>query len=327
MRYIITGGAGFIGSHLAEKLVKSKCKVIVLDNLTVGTKKNLKNIIKRIEFRKIDICNFNKLKKIFKKGDIVFHLAALADIVPSIVNPDKYFQSNVIGTYNVLKAAKEKKVSRLIYTASSSCYGIAKKIPTPENYPIKPMYPYALTKKLGEDLVIHWSKLYKLNMSSVRLFNVYGPRVRTSGSYGAVFGVFMAQLVNDKPLTLVGDGSQRRDFTYVSDVVDIMIKLSKRKDLSGEIFNIGSGKSISINYIIKLLGAKKVVKIPKRPGEPDITFANIKKISKIMKWKPKVTIENGIKNLIKEKSFWKNAPLWNPIKIKFATKLWFKYLT
>ena len=327
MRYLITGGAGFIGSHLAEQLVKSKYKVIILDNLTVGNKKNLKNIIKKVQFKKIDICNFNKLKSVFKKGDVVFHLAALADIVPSIVNPDKYFQTNVIGTYNVLKAAKEKKISRLIYTASSSCYGIAKKIPTPENSSIKPMYPYALTKKLGEDLVMHWSKLYKLNINSVRLFNVYGPRVRTSGSYGAVFGVFMAQLVNNKPLTLVGTGNQKRDFTYVSDVVDIIIKLSKRKDLSGQIFNIGSGKSISVNKIIKLLGTNNIVKIPKRPGEPDITFANIKKITKIMKWKPKVSIENGIKILMKNRNYWKKAPLWNPKKIKVATKLWFRYLS
>ena len=213
----------------------------------------------------------------------------MADIVPSIVNPDKYFQTNVIGTYNVLKAAKEKKF-RLIYTASSSCYGIAKKIPTPENSLTNPMYPYALTKKLGEDLVMHWSKLYKLNINSVRLFNVYGPRVRTSGSYGAVFGVFMAQLVNNKPLTLVGTGNQK-DFTYVSDVVDIIIKLSKRKDLSGQIFNIGSGKSISVKKIIKLLGTNKIVKIPKRPGEPDITFANINKITKIMKWRPRFQLK------------------------------------
>ena len=327
MRYIITGGAGFIGSHLAEELIRKKKKVIVLDNLSTGNKNNLKNILKQIEFKKIDICNLNQLLKIFKKGDVVFHLAAMADIVPSIVNSDKYFRANVVGTYNILKAAKEKKISRLIYAASSSCYGIAKKIPTPENSPISPMYPYALTKKIGEDLIIHWSKLYKINITSVRLFNVYGPRARTSGSYGAVFGVFMAQLINNKPLTLVGTGNQKRDFTYVSDIVEIIIKLSRRKDLSGQIFNVGSGEATSINKIIKLLGAKKIIKIPKRPGEPDITFADIRKITRTMKWKPKVSIENGI-NILKENiNYWKKAPLWNPKNIKVATRLWFKYLS
>ena len=327
MRYIITGGAGFIGSHLVDKLLKKNKDIIVIDNLSVGRLQNLKKTIDKIKFIKADISNYKTVLKVFKKGDVVFHLAALADIVPSIANPEKYFKANVIGTYNVLKAAHEKKISRMIYTASSSCYGLTKQIPTKETAELNPMYPYALTKKIGEDMVIHWSKLYKLNITSVRLFNVYGPRVRTSGSYGAVFGVFMAQLIKNKPLTIVGTGNQKRDFTFVSDVVDILEILSKKKNLSGQIFNIGSGKTVSVNRIIKLLNPKKTIKIPKRPGEPDITFANINKIYKATKWKPKVSIEKGIANLKKNIFYWNNAPLWDPKKIKNATKLWFKYLS
>lgn len=327
MRYIITGGAGFIGSHLVDKLLKKNKDIIVIDNLSVGRLQNLKKAIDKIQFIKADISNYKTVLKVFKKGDVVFHLAALADIVPSIANPEKYFKANVIGTYNVLKAAREKKISRMIYTASSSCYGLTKQIPTKETTELNPMYPYALTKKIGEDMVIHWSKLYKLNITSVRLFNVYGPRVRTSGSYGAVFGVFMAQLIKNKPLTIVGTGNQKRDFTFVSDVVDILEILSKKKNLSGQIFNIGSGKTVSVNRIIELLNPKKTIKIPKRPGEPDITFANINKIYKATKWKPKVSIEKGIANLKKNIFYWNNAPLWDPKKIKKATKLWFKYLS
>ena len=327
MRYIITGGAGFIGSHLVDKLLKKNKDIIVIDNLSVGRLQNLKKTINKIKFIKADISDYKKVLKVFKKGDVVFHLAALADIVPSIANPEKYFKANVIGTYNILKAAREKKISRMIYTASSSCYGLSKQIPTKETAELNPMYPYALTKKIGEDMVIHWSKLYKLNITSVWLFNVYGSRVRTSGSYGAVFGVFMAQLLKNKPLTIVGTGNQKRDFTFVSDVVDILEILSKKKNLSGQIFNIGSGKTVSVNKIVKLLNPKKTIKIPKRPGEPDITFANINKIYKATKWKPKVSIEKGVENLKKNIFYWNNAPLWDSKKIKKATKLWFKYLS
>tara|TARA_X000000368_G_C23015852_1_gene705660 strand:+ start:595 stop:1578 length:984 start_codon:yes stop_codon:yes gene_type:complete len=325
MKSIITGGAGFIGSHLSEKLILLGHKVVVIDNFIVGKKSNIKNIKGRIKIVKKDIRNYDSIKNLFKNVDYVFHLAALADIVPSIENPDDYYSTNVQGTYNVLKASVKNKVKRFIYSASSSCYGIPKKYPTPENEKISPEYPYALTKRMGEELVVHFSKVYKLNTTSLRFFNVYGPRARTSGTYGAVFGVFLAQKMAKKPFTIVGNGKQRRDFTYVADIIDSIIKTSKRKNLSGKIFNVGSGKTVSINKIAKLLGGRKVF-IPKRPGEPDVTFADIRKIKKEVNWKPRISIEKGVNIILKSINDWKDAPVWTPEKIKKATKKWFFYL-
>ncbi len=323
---LVTGGAGFIGSHLVEKLIQNKHSVIVIDNLKTGRKQNLNNVIenKKFKFVKYDITDKKKLNKYFRKIDIVFHLAALAEIVPSIENPDEYFETNVAGTLNVLEASKKNNVKKIIYAASSSCYGLPKKFPTSEKENIDCRYPYALTKHLGEQMILHWSKVFKLNAISLRLFNVYGPRSRTSGTYGAVFGVFLAQKFAKKPFTVVGDGKQKRDFTYVSDVVDCFIK-SGFSNVSDQIFNVGTGKAKSINSLVKLLKGE-VVYIPKRPGEPDITQANIKKIKSFLGWAPKVSFENGVKKVLAEKAQWKNAPLWNQVKIKNATKLWFKYL-
>ena len=323
-KIIITGGCGFIGSHLAEKLSNLGISVTILDNLSTGRLENINNFKSKIQFYKVDISNKKKISKYFKNVDIVFHCAALADIVPSIENPDLYFKSNVIGTQNIASLCVENKVKKIIYTASSSCYGIAKKTPTNENAKIDPKYPYALTKYLGEEILIHWSKLFNINLISLRLFNVYGPRSRTSGTYGAMFGTFLAQKISGSPLTIVGSGKQSRDFTYVSDVIDAMIKASKSKIKFG-VFNVGSGRTISVNYIVKLIGGK-TVKIPKRPGEPFITYANITKISKILNWKPRIRIEKGIEILIKNIHYWKKAPVWTPIKIKNATKNWFKYI-
>ena len=260
----------------------------------------------------------------FKDVDIIFHLAALADIVPSITNPDKYFQSNVTSTLNILMAMKKYNIKKIIYSASSSCYGIPKKYPTLESSKVDPKYPYALTKWLAEEMIIHWSNIYNFEYISLRLFNVYGPRSRTSGTYGAVFGVFMAQKINKLPFTIVGDGSQTRDFTFVSDVVNAMIAALKT-NYKNKIYNVGSGKSISINKIVKILGGNKIY-IPKRPGEPNCTFADIKKIKKELNWQPKININKGINIMLNNIVYWKNAPKWTPEKIKISTKNWFKFL-
>ena len=322
--YLVTGGCGFIGSHLVEELLK-KNKVIVIDDLSTGHLNNIKRLLNnsKLTYIKSSILN-NKIKKYFKNVDIVYHLAAQSDIVPSIENPDKYFEINVRGTLNVLNFSRENKIKKFVYAASSSCYGIPKKYPTSENATINPRYPYALTKYLGERLVEHWSKLYNFNFISLRLFNVYGPKVRTTGHYGAVFGVFLSQLYNKKPLTIVGNGKQKRDFTYVSDVVNAFIVASKYNK-SG-IYNVGTGKPISINKVIKLLKAKKKIHIPKRPGEPFQTNANIKKIKKDFKWFPKISFKDGLDKMTEDISLWKNAPLWSKSKIKTATKKWFKHV-
>ena len=325
MKIIITGGAGFIGSHLSEFLVNKGHKIVIIDNLSTGRLSNIQEFKNKLKFVKADISKIGKWTENFRNANVVFHLAALADIVPSIQNPKKYFDSNVVGTENICAACRKFSVKKIIYTASSSCYGIPHKYPTSESGSIKPQYPYAMTKNLGEQILMHYAKVYKFQVTSFRLFNVYGTRSRTSGTYGAMFGVFLAQKLKKKPLTVVGDGKQKRDFTYVSDVVEAFYKSIKiRKNF--QIFNLGTGKPVAINEIVKLLDCKSI-NIPKRPGEPDLTSANIKKITKELNWKPKISIKEGIKYLLKDINYWNNAPVWTPKKIKVATKDWFKYLS
>ena len=324
MKIIITGGAGFIGSHLAEFLVNKGYKIVIIDNLSTGRLSNIKSFKKRVKFVKADISKAGKWIDNFKNAQAVYHLAALADIVPSIQNPKKYFDSNVVGTENIASAIIKYKVKKVIYSASSSCYGIPKNYPTLETENIEPQYPYALTKNLGEQILMHYAKIYDFKVASIRLFNVYGTRSRTSGTYGAMFGVFLAQKLKNKPLTVVGDGKQKRDFTYISDVIQAFYKVIKIKK-NFQIFNLGTGNPIAVNDIVKLLGCRSV-NIPKRPGEPDLTSANITKIKKELNWKPKISIKKGIKNLLNEINYWNNAPVWTPKKIKVATKDWFKYL-
>ncbi len=324
MKAIVTGGAGFIGSHLTELLVKKGFKVKVIDNLVTGRVENLSKLKKKITLIKESVSNYKKIERYFKDCDYVYHLAGLADIVPSIENPEKYYNTNVTGTLNVLRASKKFGIKKVIYAASASCYGIVSNFPTNEKNKISTEYPYALTKYLGEELVCHWAKAYKLSTISLRLFNVYGIRSRTTGAYGAMFGVFLAQLLNNKPLTIVGDGKQTRDFTYVTDVANAFYLASKSK-IFHDIFNVGTGKPTSVNFIANKLGGK-TVHIPKRPGEPDKSQASIKKISTSLNWKPKIKIEEGISIMKKNINDWKTAPIWTPNKIKVETKAWFDFL-
>ena len=248
-KVLVTGGCGFIGSHLCEKLIDLNYDVTIIDNLSTGRLENIRNFKHKLKFFKADIKNKKKIEKYFRNIDIVFHCAALADIVPSIQKPKEYYESNVTGTYNVVSSCLKYKVKKIIYTASSSCYGIPKKFPTNENEKIDPKYPYALTKFLGEQILMHWSKVYKISVISLRLFNVYGPRSRTSGTYGAMFGTFLAQKISNFPLTIVGDGKQFRDFTYVKDIVDVMYIASKSK--------IKFELNINILLSYKQLGSKE----------------------------------------------------------------------
>ena len=268
MKIIVTGGAGFIGSHLVDALLDLDYEVAVIDNLSIGRIENISSHLdnSNFNFHKADIVDYEKIQSYFKDVDWVFHLAALADIVPSIENPTEYFKSNATGTFNVLQACRKYSIKKIVYTASSSCYGMPDEYPTNEMAEIRPQYPYALTKNLGEQLVMHWCQLYNLPAVSLRFFNVYGPRARTSGTYGAVFGVFLAQKIANKPFTVVGDGNQTRDFTFVSDIVNAIISAAS-SNISGEIINIGSSATYSINRLVELLEGE-VVYIPKRPGEP-----------------------------------------------------------
>lgn len=324
---VVTGGAGFIGSHLVDRLLAEGRTVRVIDNLSVGRAANLeqhKNNPK-LEFHHADICDEALMDALCKGAERVFHLAARADVVPSIQEPREYFRSNVDGTFSVLQAARAQGVKRLVYVASSSCYGIPDAYPTTETSDIRPQYPYALTKFLGEELVKHWAQVYKLPAVSLRFFNVYGPRARTSGTYGAVFGVFLAQLLAKKPLTIVGDGEQTRDFTFVSDVVDALITAAN-SDKIGEIYNVGSNHPTSVNRLVELLGAKETTHLPKRPGEPDCTWADTSKIKRELNWEPKVRVEEGVKVMLENIQYWADAPVWTTDKIADATADWFKYL-
>ena len=326
MKTLVTGGAGFIGSHLSELLIANGHNVIVVDNLKGGRLSNLKKIKDHpsFSFCEIDIRDKGQLASAFDGVDWVFHLAGLADIVPSIENPQDYYEVNANGTFNVLECARECGVKRFVYAASSSCYGVPDCYPTSETAKISPQYPYALTKYLGEELVMHWAQVYGLPAISLRLFNVYGPRSRTSGTYGAVFGVFLSQKLHSKPYTVVGDGTQTRDFTFVSDVADAFYTAAK-SSLSGEIFNVGSSDHYSVNRLVELLGGD-VVYIPKRPGEPDSTFADVSKIQKCLNWKAKVSFEEGVSHLLKSIDDFKDAPLWEPKSIEEATESWFRHL-
>lgn len=327
MKSLVTGGAGFIGSHLVDRLLEEGCGVIVIDNFSTGRLENLSNQKnnRNLTIVREDISDFDKIAPYFKGVDTVFHIAALADIVPSIVRPLDYYKSNISGTVNVVEASRIAGVKKILYSASSSCYGIPDVYPTPETAEIRPQYPYALTKYLGEQIVLHWGKVYKMPVLSLRLFNVYGPRSRTSGAYGAVFGVFLAQKLNNTPFTIVGDGTQTRDFVFVTDVVNAFIAASQ-SDCSNEALNVGSGGTYSINRLTELLGGDAIY-IPKRPGEPDCTLADITKIKAALNWQPKVTFEQGVKIMLENIDYWKSAPVWTSEKIKEATKDWFKYLS
>jgi len=326
MKALVTGGAGFIGSHLCETLLNEGYQVVAIDDFSTGRKQNAELFLDNSAF---EFYEGNILDKDFLASlghvDYIFHLAGKADIVPSIENPEEYFQTNVTGTLNILEYARKHDVKKLVYAASSSCYGIPDSYPTPENSEVRPEYPYALTKYMGEELVFHWHKVYGLPVVSLRLFNVYGPRSRTSGAYGAVFGVFMAQKLKNTPFTVVGDGKQSRDFTYVTDVARAF-QLAAESSVSGEVMNVGSGDHYSVNYLVELLGGD-VTYVPKRPGEPDCTFANINQISEKLGWSASVTFEEGVGKMLMHIEDWSDAPLWDAESIDVETRAWFKYLS
>lgn len=323
---LVTGGCGFIGSHIVDRLLKEGHEVRVIDNFTTGRPQNLDHQRQnpRLQIHQKDIRSREEIEPIFAGVDYVFHLAALADIVPSIQKPWEYYSSNVLGTYQVAECAKAAKVRKLVYAASSSCYGIPDEFPTKETAEIRPQYPYALTKRLGEETLLHWGQVYGLPVITLRLFNVYGTRSRTSGTYGAVFGVFLAQKLAGKPFTVVGTGEQTRDFTYVTDVADAFFTAAM-SDLVGETFNVGSGGTYSVNRLCELLGGE-IVHIPKRPGEPDCTFADTTKIETALGWKAKVPLEEGVAQILEHIDYWREAPVWTPETIDVATKDWFQYL-
>ena len=326
MRCVVTGGCGFIGSHMVDLLLAEGHEVVAIDNLTTGRRENLDHQKRcaALTIVEADVRDADAIRPAFAGADWVFHFAALADIVPSIEAPTAYLSANVMGTLGVLEAARAAGVRRLVYSASSSCYGIPDVYPTTENAPIRVEYPYALSKYLGEEMALHWAKVYRLPVVSLRYFNAYGPRSRTGGTYGAVFGVFLAQKLNNHPFTVVGDGTQTRDFVFVTDVARANL-LAAQSDCVGEVFNVGTGTPQSVNRLVELLGGD-VVYVPKRPGEPDCTHADISKITRVLGWKASVSFEDGVKVMLENIDDWRAAPLWTVDRIEDATRTWFKYL-
>jgi UDP-glucose 4-epimerase len=326
MKCLVTGGAGFVGSHIAERLLGDGHDVIVLDNFASGRRENLAAMAANsaLALHEVDIADFAASAPHFKDVDWVFHVAALADVVPSIEQPMKYHHSNVSGTVATLEASRKAGVRRLVYMASSSCYGLPDIFPTPETAAINTMYPYALTKYLAEQMVMHWSQTYGLACNSLRAFNIFGPRSRTTGSYGAVFSVFLAQKLAGKPLTVVGDGSQTRDFTYVKDIVNALV-MTVESEVTGEVMNVGTGAPRSVNEITAMLGGD-VVYIPKRPGEPDCTQADISKIQRLLGWRPETPFKEGVDIMLEHIELWRDAPVWTESSIEQATEVWFRYL-
>jgi UDP-glucose 4-epimerase len=322
----VTGGAGFIGSHLVELLVECGHEVIVFDSLESGKIENLGNNLQEIQFHKLSLQNWkiDDLADLLEGVGVVVHLAALADIVPSIENPSKYFENNVTSTISLLEAAKKAGVKRVVYAASSSCYGETPQTPTMEDHVIDCCYPYALTKFLGEELLLHWAKVYNIEVCSLRLFNVYGPRARTAGTYGAVLGVFLAQKYNKLPLTIVGDGTQKRDFIYVTDVARAFLCALEVGSAQG-VFNVALGNPRSILELSSLI-SDNIVHIPKRPGEPEITWGNPDKFQQNFDWEPTITLEEGVTMCLKDLAWIQQAPVWTPKSIEVATSAWFKYL-
>lgn len=300
-KVLVTGGAGFIGSHITDRLIKDGHNVVVLDNLSTGKKEQVN---KKAKFVKVDIKNLEEIKPHFKGVDYVFHLAARARIQPSIIDPAPTFHDNIVGTSNVLLAARDAKVKRVIYSASSSSYGDQKTFPLHEKMVPGFKNPYSLSKYVGEELCKLFSNLYGIETVSLRYFNVYGPRQLVDGAYATVVGIFLQQLRENKPLTIVSPGTIRRDFTHVSDVVEAnMLAMKSKKVGKGELFNIGRGENYSINEVASLILSKlkgNKIYIPKRPGETKITLANNKKAQTILGWKPKISFETGISQLFEQ---------------------------
>ena len=322
---VVTGGAGFIGSHMVDLLLDRGYEVRVIDNLVGGREANIaqhrNNPRLSAEFR--DIREYEPGDKLFSGARYVFHFAGIGDIVPSIEQPTEYLSSNVQGTVRMLECARHAKAVKFVYAASSSCYGLAS-TPTSEDHPIAPQYPYALSKYLGELAVIHWHQVYRLPANSIRIFNAYGTRSRTSGVYGAVFGVFLRQKLASRPYTVVGDGTQRRDFIYASDVANAFLHAAET-ERSGRIYNVGAGNPQPVNRLVELLGGPKI-HIPKRPGEPDCTWADISRIRNELGWSPQVSFEEGVSKVVANIEYWRDAPLWDSESINKATQSWFKYL-
>lgn len=291
MKYLVTGGAGFIGSHLADKLIEQNHKVTIIDDLSAGKRENLNP---KAKFYQLDICDFEKINPLFKGIDFVFHLAAIPRVPFSIENPVLTSKVNILGTVNVFKSAIDHKCKKVVFASSSSVYGNQDRLPLEESMTPNPLSPYGLQKLSGEQFAKMFNNLYKIPIVCLRYFNVYGPRIDFNSDYSLVLGKFLKLRSENKPLTIYGNGEQTRGFCFIEDVVSANIKaMESEKIKGGEVINIGQEKSYSINYLSKLIGGQ-VQYLPPRPGDPLHTQADISLARNLLSWEPKVDFKDGV---------------------------------
>jgi len=302
MHYLVTGGAGFIGSNIVDRLLKDGHEVKVIDNESSDAHDHPYWNSNAHNFN-WDINDYDRVKSITKDIDVIFHLAAESGIQPTIENPRLAVQTNVLGTCNILQAARENGVKRVVYSSTSSAYGLANPIPNTENMPKDCLNPYSVSKTAGEELCQMYTKLFELETIVFRYFNVYGENQPVKGQYAPVIGLFQRQLSEGNPMTIVGDGYQRRDYMHVSDVVEanLLAATTKNKDAIGELFNLGSGTNYNIHDLVKMISGKDTpqenddfIYIPERPGESRETLSDCSKANTLLQWKPQVKLEDWI---------------------------------
>lgn len=292
---VVTGGAGFIGGHLVDKLVDLGHEVRVIDDYSAESNDNFHHN-PRAEYNNLDICNYHKILPVFNEADYVFHLAAMARIMVCMTQPQLACKTNYLGTSNVLEASRISQVKRVMYSSTSSAYGLKNSPPLKEDMPVDCLNPYSVTKVAAEGLCKMYHSLWGLETVVFRYFNVYGERQPTRGQYAPVIGLFQRQKEAGKPMSVVGDGLQTRDYTHVSDVAESNVRaaLTDNKDVVGETINIGTGRNHSVLDIVNLIGGEHEF-IPERPGEARETLADISKLKLLLDYTPEVKLEDWIK--------------------------------
>ena len=294
-KIVVTGGCGFIGSHIVDRLIETGYHVTVIDDCSAVSNEQFYFNNKALYF-KYSIQDYDLIEPLFRDVDYVFHLAAESRIQTAIANPLYAVKTNVTGTANILNASRLNGVKRVMYSSTSSVYGLNETVPIDETAPIDCLNPYSATKFCGEELCRMYSKLYKLDTLIFRYFNVYGERSPTAGQYAPVVGIFLRQKADGKPLTIVGSGAQRRDYVHVSDIVKAnILGMEAEGPILGQVFNVGTGRNYSVNEIAGMI-SNNTIHIPERPGEAKTTLANIQKIQKMLRFNPEISIENWLNN-------------------------------
>lgn len=303
IHYLVTGGAGFIGSHITRRLVAEGASVRVVDNLSTGQQARLDELRDSIEFIEGDLSDERFSDKVAENIDCVFHQAAIPSVQRSVRDPIASNRANITATLNLLEGCRRAKVRRFVYAASSSAYGDTEVLPKVETMPANPLSPYALQKFVGERYCKLYYNLYGLETVSLRYFNVFGPGQDPHSEYSAVIPKFATALMANQPLTIFGDGEQSRDFSYVDNVVEANLLASKAEDAPGKVINVGCGERLSLNQLVQLLegilGVKATVHhADARPGDVRHSLADIDLAGRILAYKPKIMVEEGLKKTV-----------------------------